>query len=109
MIPLATATFTVERPTGDRDPYEEAYLDEAFTIRGVVASPTGRDRQAGGAQEIIDAALVVDPSPRLQIGDRLSDGTNCWVVAWVQHRPGVGLLEHQRCGVRRVTGAANGR
>lgn len=104
---VGARSYEVTRTAGDLDPYEVDDLDATFAVTATLSSPTGADRMIGGRQESIDAALVAAPAPVLLMGDRVSDGCECWVVAWVQRRTGLGL-DHQRCGLRRTTGASNG-
>lgn len=103
---LNAQAVSVRRPAGDDDPYETADLEDRFTLVGTFVNPTESDRRIGGGAQTIDMVLVAAASPVLRIGDRVH-GDECWTVVTVQARRGLGL-SHQRAGVRRVEGAANG-
>lgn len=106
---LSTTTITVRRPDGDGDPYD-VQVAETVTATGVpahIGSPTGGDTRAGGEREVVDATLILDPSPALTLRDEVDDETTgeTWQVVWVRQRHGLGI-DHQRAGLRSVKGAA---
>jgi hypothetical protein len=103
---LNAQTVSVRRPAGDLDPYERADLEDRFSLVGTFTSPSDSDRRVGGGAQTIDMVLVAAPTPCLRVGDRIH-GDECWTVVSVQARTGLGLT-HQRAGVRRTEGAANG-
>ena len=109
-VPLATTTITIRRPDGTDDPYETPA--SALIARGVrahIGSPSGSEKIVGGAKEVVDAVVRLDPTPCLTHRDRLTDeGTGeCWEVTWVRQRQGLGL-DHQAAGLRAVKGGADG-
>jgi hypothetical protein len=110
MLPIASTTVTVTRTDGTGDPYETATTATvAAALRAPGSVPTGQDLRVGGAQEIVDAVLLTEPSPQLQRADAVTcDLTGeRYRVTWVRTRTGLGLT-HQQAGLVAVKGAANG-
>ena len=110
MLPISSTTVTVTRTDGTGDPYETATAATVVAgLRSHVSVPTGQDLRVGGAQEIVDAVLLTQPSPQL----RRADAVTCnqtgdrYRITWVRTRPGLGLT-HQQAGLVAVKGAANG-
>lgn len=112
MIPLATTTITVLRPSpgADIDPYvvsDDAADTEVVTgVPAHISTPSGREAIVGGSQETIDYRLncgVID----LTYTDRVRDDTTSelYEVSWVAERHGLGMA-HIAAGLRKVAGAA---
>lgn len=111
MIPLSTTTITVWRTTEDPlvDPYDANSQPDASVATGVraqISSPTGRERNIGGTQEIVEFSLSCDPVDLLNT-DQVEDETTheMYQVVWVAQRRGFGL-DHTRAGLRKVVGEA---
>lgn len=107
MIPVATTTISVTRPTVADDPYDGAATSAtvASKVRAHISTPSGREQQRGGSQESIDLRLDCD-SVDLQHTDVVVDDTTgeTFQVVWAESRVGLGL-DHVEAGLRR-TGAA---
>lgn len=107
---LYTTTVSVARRTGTSDPYE---ADTPTSVTGSmpahVSSPSESDRRVGGAQELVEAVLLAPPTPVLQRADTITDLAtgDVWTAIWQQSRHGHGL-DHQRVGLSRAKGAADG-
>lgn len=108
---IATTTVTVSRPTGDGDPYEDPGTPATVgaALPAHVSAPSGADARIGGAQEVIDATLLLDPTPVLQRADIVADDVtgDSYRVTWARQRTGLGL-DHQTAGLIAVKGGANG-
>jgi len=113
VIPISTTTITVWRAAADsgeetRDPYDSGQpADEAVyeRIRANIASPSGRERNTGGSQEVVEFALDCDPIGLLHT-DRVEDAKGQqYQVVWIAARTGFGL-DHTRAGLRLVEGIA---
>lgn len=107
MIPLATTTVTVRRPTDDTQDLTDqpAYETVASMIPAAITAPAGSGTAVGGRQEQIDAQLAVDPMVLL-LGDLVDDDAtgDTYTVAWTFQRNGLGL-DHVTAGLRKVRGA----
>ena len=114
VIPLSTTLISVHRAVGDppeseeRDPYDTAAATEVVHsgVRAVISSPSGRERNVGGAQEVVEFSLSCDPI-ELRNTDQVEDlqTETLYEVVWSVLRGGFGL-EHTRAGLRKVTGLA---
>lgn len=110
MIPLATTTISVRRLAADpsRDPYDPQPEPEvvASGIRAHIASPSGRERTAGGSQEVVEFRLTCDPT-EFRHTDRVQDEQSgeLYRVTWARQRHGFGLDQVQ-AGLRQVRGVA---
>lgn len=107
---IQTTTVTVTRPDGSGDPYEAASTSSIGTaLPAHVSSPSGSDARVGGAQQVIDATLLLDTTPVLQRADIVADDLtgDSYRVAWTRQRTGLGL-DHQVAGLVAVSGGANG-
>lgn len=106
-LPLATTTVTIVETASSGDPYEDATPTTLATgVRAVIGSPSGRDLCVGGEQSIIHAVADVDGMLVTHTCQLIDETTgDRWAVAWVQRRVGLGL-DHQHCGLTRVTGGA---
>lgn len=107
-IPLHTTTITVLRVATDpgRDPYD-ALPEPAVVAAGVrahLSSPSGRERTAGGSQEVVEFRLACDPVD-LRHTDQVRDETTGLVyeVVWTRERQALGL-DHTQAGLKQVTG-----
>ncbi|MBM3679152.1 MAG: hypothetical protein FJW96_14955 [Actinobacteria bacterium] len=109
-IPLATTTIAVLRVPADasRDPYDPQPEPEtvASGIRAHISSPSGRERTAGGSQEVVEFRLACDPTD-LRHTDRVQDEQSdaVYEVIWARPRQGHGL-DHVEAGLKQVTGVA---
>ena len=107
---LFTTTVSVTRRAGTADPYE-ADTPSAVTssMPAHISSPSETDLSVGGAQETVDAVLLTSPTPVLRRADIVTDLVtgDVWTAVWQQQRHGLGL-DHQRVGLSRTKGAANG-
>ncbi|MGK2948990.1 MAG: hypothetical protein ACSLFP_10475 [Acidimicrobiales bacterium] len=109
MLPLATTTITIERPSST-DPYETpTTTDVACGVAAHIGSPSGNEVDQGGQQERVDAVLLAKAGIGLLHTDLVvDDGTgDRYRVVWVRQRQGLGL-DHTRAGLRVYSGAANG-
>lgn len=109
-VPIATTTIAVLRVPTDvsRDPYD-AQPDPETVVSGVrahVSSPSGRERVAGGSQEVVEFRLACDPTD-LRHTDRVQDEQSgaTYEVVWARPRQGLGL-DHVEAGLKQVTGVA---
>lgn len=111
MLPVATCTVDVDRPTAAADPDEAGTIERLFTaLPANVSAPSGSDLVAGGAQEIVDAVLYVPVTdPAVVRGDVVTHNLtgDTWRVTWCRRRTGLGL-DHQQAGLRSVRGSASG-
>lgn len=130
MLPLATTTLTIHRPTvlvnagtSERDPYGEGYgsttdgpgpqnaagyTDTATGVRGHIGGPSGREKDVGGSQESVSWAFSADPCD-VDHDDEITDETTGtrYRVVWVAKRGSTGLgLDHVYGAVRTVKGGA---
>lgn len=106
MIPLATTTITVRRPSGG-DPTDAPSFDRvARGVRAVISAPSGSQNVVGGNQEVVDAALSCDPTA-IERTDLIEDDTtgDTYAIVWARQRVALGL-DHTTAGLRKVTGAA---
>lgn len=108
---VTTTTVTIVRPNGDGDPYETPATPTTIAV-GVpahVSAPSGADDRVGGRQEIVDAVLLIDPTPALQRIDLITDELTgeAYSVTWTRQRTGLGL-DHQKAGLVSVKGGASG-
>lgn len=112
MIPIATHSIDVERPTNadTRDPETgaaETWATVATEVRAVIADGGGAEI-GPGATEVVRFTLLADPV-ELDQGYRITDratGTK-YPVAWAVHTPGVaGRLASVRAGLTTIRGAA---
>ncbi len=113
MIPHATTTIRVERPTpaieDERDPYEPvkvpAGLPIAEGVRAVIGVPSGRADRIGGNRQHVEYTLTADPV-ELTANDIVVDESSGerYKVDWVITRPGIpGTgLEHVTGGLLRA-------
>lgn len=113
MLPLATTAITVYRAIADsgddtRDPYDSGQPSaEAVykNVRANISTPTGRERNSGGSQEVVEFSLDCDPIDLLHT-DRVVDALGqSYEVVWIAKRTGLGL-DHTRAGLRAVAGLA---
>jgi len=108
VIPINTTLIRVWHVEADpdRDPEDAQPEPEitAFNIRAVISSPTGRERNAGGVQEIVEFSLSCDPIELSHL-DRVEDQTTgeLYEVMWARRRNGFGL-DHTRAGLKQVSG-----
>jgi hypothetical protein len=109
-VPLATTTVAVLRVPADtaRDPYDAQPAPEtvASGVRAHISSPSGRERVAGGSQEVVEFRLACDPVD-LRHTDRVQD-EQCgaiYEVVWARPRKGLGL-DHVEAGLKQVSGGA---
>lgn len=107
---LFTTTVAITRRAGTGDPYEaDAASALAESMPAHVSSPSESDSRIGGAQEHVEAVLLAPPTPALQRADTITDLAtgDVWTAIWQQQRHGLGL-DHQRVGLSRTKGAADG-
>lgn len=108
---LATTTLTISRPASDGDPYETAAVTSVATgVAGHVSAPSGSDQRVGGAQEVVDAVLLVPGrTPTILRSDIVADELTgeTWRVTWTRARLGLGL-DHQKAGLVAVKGGSGG-
>lgn len=110
MLPLATTTVTFKRPAAEGDPYEDAAMTTvAANVPAYISSPSGRETQAGGQREAVDAVLgcevVADVDHYcIAIDDNTADR---WNVSWVRRRSGLGL-DHLEAGLIAISGGSSG-
>lgn len=110
MIPLATTTITILRQSVAAQ-YDEPYTGDspdvrreaATGIRAVIDRPTGRtgrEKVAGGEQNIVELLLVCDPCD-LDYRDLVRDDrtTIVYRVVWVLH-----YTAHLEGGLQLVSG-----
>ena len=109
-VPLATTTIAVLRAPADasRDPYDVQPEPEtvASGVRAHISSPSGRERVAGGSQEVVEFRLACDLTD-LRHTDRVQDEQSgaTYEVVWARARQGLGL-DHVEAGLRQVNGVA---
>jgi hypothetical protein len=111
MIPLHTTTIRVLRITND--PYADpADVDSAPAdviasgVRANISSPTGRERNIGGTQEVVEFSLSCDPVDLVNTDTVIDETTGIvYGVSWVTQRVGFGLA-HTRAGLKTVKGLA---
>ena len=107
MLPLATTTITVRRPSVADDPYDgaETVATVAAGVAAHISTPSGREQRQGGSQETVDFRLDCEPVD-LRHGDRITDAASgeTFEVVWAQPRTGLGL-DHVEAGLRQA-GAA---
>lgn len=109
-VPLHTTTITVLRVVADasRDPYDPQPAPEvvASAVRAHLASPSGRERTAGGSQEVVEFRLACDPIG-LRHTDQVRDEQTgaVYEVTWARERQGL-HLGHVEAGLRQVSGVA---
>jgi hypothetical protein len=107
---ITTTHVTIRRPAGAGDPYEAT---TASTIRSGVAAhistPTGTDRNVGGAQERIDAIGLLPSGTDISAADLVIDALTAktYRVGSVVRRTGLGL-DHVKTTLIAVAGGANG-
>jgi hypothetical protein len=107
---VTTDSVTIERTAGTGDPYESATVTTIATATPArISAPSGDDLVVGGAKEVVDAVLYLDPAPVLAFGDIVVDEATDerYRVAWVRQRRGLGL-DHQHAGLTAVKGGAVG-
>lgn len=112
MIPVATHSIKVERPTNDdtRDPETgtaETWEIVDTEVRAVIADGGGSET-GPGATEVVRFTLLADPV-ELDQGYRVTDEAtgNTYPVTWAVHTPGVvGRLASVRAGLTTIRGAA---
>lgn len=111
MLTVPTTTVTITRANGDGDPYEEPATPAtiAVALPAHISGPSGADLRVGGAQEIIDAVLLIDVAPALERADLVADDLTgaSYRTTWSVRRTGLGL-DHQKAGLVAVKGGANG-
>jgi hypothetical protein len=93
MIPVATTTITVFRPSASSDAYDGQTYTTAFAgIRAVIGSPGGTEVNAGGSSQQLSARLNCDPIT-LKHTDRVRDDQTdiTYEVTWTARRLGLGL------------------
>jgi len=75
-VPLHTTTVSVLRVPADsaRDPYDPQPEPEVVDsgVPAHISSPSGRERTAGGSQEVVEFRLTCDPTD-LTHTDRVQD------------------------------------
>ncbi len=109
-VPLHTTTVSVLRVPADaaRDPYDPPPAAEvvASGIRAHIASPSGRERTAGGSQEVVEFRLTCDPTD-LRHTDQVQDDRtgDLYEVVWARNREGFSLDQVQ-AGLRQVSGVS---
>lgn len=107
-VPFHTTTITVLRVAADpaRDPYDAPPEPTvvASGVRGHLSSPSGRERTAGGSQEVVEFRLACDPVD-LRHTDQVRDETTglVYAVVWTRERQALGL-DHTQAGLKQVTG-----
>lgn len=109
MIPIHTTLITVYRTVvaADQDPTEVdsgSRTTVAEHVRAQISSPSGRERNIGGSQEIVEFSLSCDPVDLTNL-DQVYDETTgeMYEVTWARQRTGFGL-DHTRAGLRAVKG-----
>lgn len=110
MLPLVTTTVTIERPQTGIDPFEDqSWSVVGSSVPGTISGSSGAGRDAGGAQQTLQAKLFVDEGVDVRKADRITDGTSgeVWRVLWVRKRYELGL-GHVVAGLEAVEGAADG-
>lgn len=111
MLALSTTTVTIDRPNGDGDPYETPAAPTTIGsgVPAHISSPTGADARVGGAEELVDAVLLIDDTPALARVDIVTDELTgeAYRITWTRRRTGLGL-DHQKAGLVAVKGGANG-
>lgn len=112
MIPLSTTTITVYRNTFDEDA-DPTEVDSgsrttvAEHVRAQISSPSGRERNIGGSQEIVEFSLSCDPVDLTHLDQVLDEVTGeIYEVTWARQRTGFGL-DHTRGGLRAVKGVTS--
>jgi hypothetical protein len=109
-VPLHTTTISVLRLPTDpaRDPYDPQPDPEvvAAGIRAHISSPSGRERVAGGSQEVVEFRLSCDPV-EIRHTDRVQDEQTgaVYEVTWARERRGL-RLDHTQAGLKQVSGVA---
>lgn len=109
-VPLHTTTISVLRLSTDpaRDPYDSQPEPEvvATGIRAHISSPSGRERVAGGSQEVVEFRLSCDPV-EIRHTDRVQDEQTgaVYEVTWARERQGL-RLDHTQAGLKQVSGVA---
>lgn len=109
-VPLHTTTISVLRLPTDpaRDPYDPQPAPEvvATGIRAHISSPSGRERVAGGSQEVVEFRLSCDPV-EIRHTDRVQDEQtgSVYEVTWARARQGL-HLDHTQAGLKQVSGVA---
>jgi len=107
-VPLHTTTISVLRLPADpaRDPYDPQPAPEvvASGIHAHISSPSGRERTAGGSQEVVEFRLSCDPV-EIRHTDRVQDEQTGMVyeVTWARERQGL-RLDHTQAGLKQVAG-----
>ena len=107
-VPLHTTTISVLRLPTDpaRDPYDPQPSPEvvASGVRAHISSPSGRERVAGGSQEVVEFRLSCDPV-EIRHTDQVQDEQTSalYEVTWARTRAGLGLDQTQ-AGLKQVTG-----
>lgn len=110
-IPLHTTTIAVLRVPDDatRDPYDPkpAAAVVASGVRANIASPNGRERVAGGSQEVVVFRLQCDPVD-LRNTDQVRDEATgeLYEVVWTRPRQGPANLAYQQAELKQVEGVA---
>lgn len=109
-VSLATTTIAVLRVPADasRDPYDAKPAAEAIAsgVRAHISGPSGRERTAGGSQEVVEFRLSCDPVDLRhtdQVQDEQTDAV--YEVTWARIRQGLGL-DHVEAGLKQVAGVA---
>lgn len=108
MIPLATTTITVRRPTvTGGDPYDGAVTTAvaAASVRAHISAPAGVETLRGGQQESLEWRLACDPVALDNADQVIDDQTGLvYEVVWAAARTGLGL-DHVEAGLRRTEAA----
>jgi hypothetical protein len=110
VLPLATTTVTVLRPTAgaDADPYatQPAPATVASGVRAVVSGRSGGGTEVGGQEAVVTATLLCDVAD-LRHTDRITDAATgeTWEVVWPSKVTGFGL-DHLKAGIRLTRGQA---
>lgn len=112
MLPLATTTISIKRPSvgTDIDPWvsgdDSADTTVATGIGAHISTPSGFERAVGGSMENVTFHLnaeVCDLTNTDRVYDERSGLT--YEVVWVEPRSGLGL-DHMTAELRKIVGAA---
>jgi len=89
-----------------RDPYDTPPGPTVVSsgIRAHISTPRGRERTAGGSQEVVEFRLTCDPVD-LRHTDQVQDEQTSalYEVTWARTREGFGLDQTQ-AGLKQVSG-----
>jgi len=106
-LPIVTTWVSIERLSENVDPYADATTTVVdSSASAVISGSTGRGSDIGGAQQVLEAKLFVNPETDVRKADYVTDlrTSERWKVLWVRARTELGL-GHKVAGLEIVEGA----